>query len=74
MLLFGLRSTYGLIGDLFAIALILEFVTPPEYVIGYLYIGVSLIANARLSRSATFWVTAIAVKRNPFPKTRNWRI
>ncbi len=55
------RSTYGFISGLFAIALILEYSTPPEYVIGYLYIGAILLANARLSRSTTFWVTAIAV-------------
>ena len=55
------RSTYGFIGGLFAIALILEYSTPPEYVIGYLYIGAILLTNSRLSRSETFWVTAIAV-------------
>jgi two-component system NarL family sensor kinase len=55
------RLIYGLIGSLFAIALTLEYATPPEYVFGYLYIGAILLANARLSRSATFWITAIAV-------------
>ena len=55
------RTTYGLISGLFAIALILEYITPPEYVIGYLYIGAILLANERLSRTTTIWVTAIAV-------------
>ena len=47
--------------SLFAAVIVLEFTTPNAYVFGYLYIGPILLANSRLSRSATFWATSAAV-------------
>ena len=49
-----------LIAGSFAVVLILEYTTPPDYVFGYLYIGPILLASARLSRSITFQVTLLA--------------
>jgi two-component system NarL family sensor kinase len=53
-------STFWLVIALFAIVLLLEYVTPTDYVFGYLYIGPILLASARLSRRTTFTVTTIA--------------
>jgi two-component system NarL family sensor kinase len=39
----------------------LEYLTPSEYVFGYLYTGPILLTTSRLERAATPWVTAIAV-------------
>ena len=50
-----------LVITLFIIVLILEFLTPPNYVFGYLYTGPILLVNARFGRSATILATAIAV-------------
>lgn len=55
---FQLRSplfwiTLGLFGLVFT----LELLTPPEYVMGYLYISPILLANPRLNRSTTFGLT-----------------
>ncbi|NJL84606.1 MAG: HAMP domain-containing histidine kinase [Chloroflexaceae bacterium] len=50
-----------LIVYVFILVIALEFSTPPPYVFGYLYIGAVLLASARLSRSATIQVTAIAI-------------
>ncbi len=49
-----------LIISLFAIVVVLEYSTPPDYVFGYLYTGPILLANSRLSRAATFQTTLIA--------------
>jgi two-component system, NarL family, sensor kinase len=46
---------------LFAIILILEFSTPNEYVVGYLYVGAILLVNSRLGRKASWYATVIAV-------------
>ncbi len=53
-------STLWLIIGLFAIVVVLEYSTPPNYVFGYLYTGPILLANSRLSRAATFKTTIIA--------------
>jgi two-component system NarL family sensor kinase len=50
-----------LVITLFIIVLILEFLTPPNYVFGYLYTGPILLVNARFGRSATILATAITV-------------
>lgn len=49
-----------LIAGSFAIVLMLEYSTPPDYVFGYLYIGPILLANARLNRTGTVQVTLLA--------------
>jgi len=46
----------GLIG----LVIILEFSTPPDYVMGYLYISPILIANSQLSRTSAFGFTIAA--------------
>ncbi|AGY58967.1 sensor histidine kinase [Gloeobacter kilaueensis] len=38
-----------------------EFSTPPEYILGYLYVGPILLSNWFLSRRATAWVTGGSV-------------
>lgn len=43
-----------------AIVAALEFVTPPDYVFGYLYIGPILLVSSRFDRIATVQATAIA--------------
>ncbi len=53
-------STFWLAVALFVIVLTLEFLTPPDYVFGYLYIGPILLASAHLSRKTTFQLTLIA--------------
>ncbi|HEY9609571.1 HAMP domain-containing sensor histidine kinase [Allocoleopsis sp.] len=54
------RRTCFLIAGLFAVVMLLEYNTPPEYVFGYLYTGPILLANPRLNRSATLQVTVAA--------------
>ena len=46
---------------LFGIVFILEFSTPPEYVMGYLYVSPILIANSQWSRVAIFQIILAAV-------------
>lgn len=53
-------SMFWVVVGLFAIVLLLEFSTPPEYVFGYLYIGPILLASAHLSRRTTFTATIVA--------------
>jgi two-component system NarL family sensor kinase len=53
-------STFWIVVALFAVVLLLEYSTPPDYVFGYLYIGAILLASARLSRRTTFTATAVA--------------
>ncbi|MUG94494.1 sensor histidine kinase [Scytonema sp. UIC 10036] len=55
-----LWSTFCLIVALFAVVGLLEFVTPPDYVFGYLYIAPILLANPRFNRMATIQVTLAA--------------
>ncbi|MDX2255053.1 MAG: ATP-binding protein [Pseudanabaenaceae cyanobacterium bins.39] len=50
-----------LILGLFGLIFILEFTTPPEYVMGYLYISPILIASSRFSRVANFQLILLAV-------------
>lgn len=45
---------------LFLIVFMWEYITPPDYVFGYLYIGPILIANAYLTRRTAFTFTAIS--------------
>lgn len=52
---------FWIIVGLFGIVLILEFSTPPEYVMGYLYVSPILLANSRWSRVAIFQIVLIAV-------------
>jgi two-component system, NarL family, sensor kinase len=55
------RSTVlWLVLELFGLVLLLEFLTPADYVFGYLYIGPILLANSRLGRKATLIATLIA--------------
>lgn len=49
--------TYWLISIAFAVVIALEYLTPPQYVFGYLYIGTILLASYRLNRAAVFGVT-----------------
>lgn len=53
-------SVFWLIAGLFAIVLILEFSTPPDYVFGYLYVGPILLANSRLNRTTALKITISA--------------
>ncbi len=46
---------------LFGLVLTLEMLTPPDYVMGYLYISPILLANPRLNRHNILLITAIAV-------------
>lgn len=52
--------TCWLIAGAFTLVIALEYLTPPEYVFGYLYTGPILLANSRLSRVATLQVTLAA--------------
>ncbi|BAZ32715.1 integral membrane sensor signal transduction histidine kinase [Cylindrospermum sp. NIES-4074] len=52
--------TYWLIAIAFAVVIGLEYLTPPEYVFGYLYTGTILLANSRLQRTAVLGVTLAA--------------
>lgn len=54
------KTHWSLVG-VFLTVIGLEYSTPPPYVFGYLYIGAVLLASVRLGRTATFWVTGIAV-------------
>lgn len=54
------RKTCFLIAAIFAVVMMLEYATPPNYVFGYLYTGPILLANPRLNRSATLQVTLAA--------------
>jgi two-component system, NarL family, sensor kinase len=47
--------------SLFGLVFTLEILTPPDYVMGYLYISPILFAKPRLTRSTTLLITAIAV-------------
>jgi two-component system, NarL family, sensor kinase len=51
---------YWLITGGFAVVIALEYLTPPEYVFGYLYTGTILLANSRLNRKEVFGVTLAA--------------
>jgi two-component system, NarL family, sensor kinase len=51
---------FWIIVGLFAIVFILEALTPPDYVFGYLYIGPILLATSRLSRVAALRITVAA--------------
>lgn len=51
---------FWLIAGLFALVLISELSTPPDYVFGYLYIGPILLANSRLSRATALKITVAA--------------
>lgn len=55
------NSIRWLITILFSIVLSLEYVTPSNYVFGYLYIGCILLSIVRLSRLKTFQITLISV-------------
>ncbi|WP_414620656.1 sensor histidine kinase [Calothrix sp. CCY 0018] len=54
-------SRQWLIVAIFILVVILEYSTPPIYVFGYLYIGVVVLANSRLSQKTTAWVTISAI-------------
>lgn len=53
-------KTFWLVIGLFVVVLSLEFLTPPDYVFGYLYIGPILLAGIHLSRKTTFQATLVA--------------
>jgi len=50
-----------LIVAIFILVVILEYLTPPIYVFGYLYVGAILLTNSRLSQKTTVWVTTGAI-------------
>jgi two-component system NarL family sensor kinase len=52
-------STFWLVVGLCVVVFVLEYLTPPDYVFGYLYIGPILLTSNRLSRRTTFGVTVI---------------
>lgn len=52
-------KNFWLIAALFIIVAGLEFLTPPDYVFGYLYIGPLLLVNARFGRIATLQTTLL---------------
>lgn len=52
--------THILIGGLMLGVIIMEFITPPEYVFGYLYIGPILLASSRLNRVLVLSITLIS--------------
>lgn len=52
---------FWIIAGLFGLVFILEFETPPDYVMGYLYIAPILIANSRYSRATNLLSILIAV-------------
>ncbi|PZO41147.1 MAG: two-component sensor histidine kinase [Pseudanabaena frigida] len=52
---------FWIIAGLFGIVFTLEFSTPPDYVMSYLYVSPILIANSRLSRVAIFQIILAAV-------------
>lgn len=54
------QEIYWAIWILFAVVIALEYLTPPEYVFGYLNIGTILLANYRFSRKTVFIITIIA--------------
>jgi two-component system, NarL family, sensor kinase len=54
------REVYGLIAIAFVIVIGLEYLTPPEYVFGYLYTGTILLADSRLNRRAVLGITLAA--------------
>jgi two-component system NarL family sensor kinase len=53
-------QTFWIVILLFGIVLLLELMTPPDYVFGYLYIGPILLSSAHLSRQTTFQATLIS--------------
>jgi len=55
------RPIRWLIAILFAIVLLLEYITPAEYVFGYLYIGLIVLAGFHLSRKEILQTTIVAV-------------
>lgn len=50
----------GLLLGVFAIVFVLEFLTPPAFVFGYLYIGAILLSSRFCSRKMRLWVTLLA--------------
>jgi two-component system, NarL family, sensor kinase len=60
---FNLRKSplFWAIAGLFGLVFTLEIVTPPDYVMGYLYISPILLAKTRLNRNITLLLTTIAV-------------
>lgn len=53
--------SFWMVGGLFTMVFALEYATPPDYVMSYLYISPILIANSRLSRTASFLLISAAV-------------
>ncbi|WP_242054791.1 hypothetical protein [Nostoc flagelliforme] len=50
----------AIIAIAFAIVVVLEYLTPSEYVFGYLYTGTTLLADSRLNRGAVLGITLAA--------------
>jgi two-component system, NarL family, sensor kinase len=55
------KPVTGTIALSFAVILVLEFSTPPEYIFGYLYVGPILLSNWFLDRRSTLFVTLLSV-------------
>ncbi|WP_218082050.1 sensor histidine kinase [Anthocerotibacter panamensis] len=58
---FGSRWVVGYILLTFVVTITLEFLTPPEYILGYFYVIPILLANWFLQRRATILVTGLGV-------------
>jgi two-component system, NarL family, sensor kinase len=56
-----LKPVTGYIALSFAVILVLEFLTPPEYIFGYLYVGPILLATWFLDRRSILLVTALGI-------------
>ncbi len=54
------KPVTGYITLIFVVILVLEFLTPPEYIFGYLYVGPILLANWFLDRRSTLFVTVLS--------------
>lgn len=54
-------QTQTIITGLCGVVIALEYLTPSEYVFGYLYSGILLLVHSRLKRVAAFQVTLLAV-------------
>lgn len=54
------NGSHWIIISLFAVVVLLEYSTPPEYVFGYLYIGPILLSSARLTTAVTVKFTLLA--------------
>jgi two-component system, NarL family, sensor kinase len=55
------RNSYIAILVIFVAIAFLEYITPPEFVIGYLYVGAILLAENRATSKQRKWLTGLAI-------------